>query len=232
MNGFFGFAVPMDTPLGMGLALLLSLVLAGLIGLERELHGHPAGLRTHILVAVGSTLITLVSVNLVNADGVPSDPGRIAAQIVTGIGFLGAGAIIREGASIRGLTTAASIWTTAAIGLAVGAGPAFGAMAVVATALVLFTLLILHQLEDALTSRGLRLHKLEIEMRDSDKVASSVLGYLTAYKMEVSSLKCETSRQTQTRHVALSVRLPKRFDRGKFLADLADEPGLLSASLD
>ncbi len=232
MDRFFGLTVPVDTPLWMGLALLLSVVLGGLIGLERELHGHPAGLRTHILVAVGATLLTLVSVNLVSPDGARSDPGRIAAQIVVGIGFLGAGAIIREGASIRGLTTAASIWTTAAIGLAVGAGPLFGGLAVFVTLVVLFTLFILHQFEDALSSKGLRMHRLEIEMRDSDKVASSVLGHLMTYNVQVGSLKCEASHENRTRQVVLQVRLPKKFDRGRFLADLADQPGLLSASLD
>src|SRR5690349_6767845 len=117
MNSFFGMHFQANSMWGFTLSLLLSVVLGGLIGLERELHGHPAGLRTHILVCMGSALITLVSVYSANLNGVRSDPTRISAQIVTGIGFLGAGAIIREGGSIRGLTTAASLWTTAAIGL-------------------------------------------------------------------------------------------------------------------
>lgn len=94
------------------------------IGIEREMREQAAGLRTHMLVAVGSCLFTLVSVYgfVVFDPGTRTDPSRVAAQIVTGIGFLGAGAIIREGINVRGLTTAASLWIVAAIGTAVGLG--------------------------------------------------------------------------------------------------------------
>lgn len=109
--------------------LLMSSVLGGVIGLEREVHGRPAGFRTHLLVSLGATLFVLTSIQFYHSFGnftgtgpVGSDPARIAAQVVAGIGFLGAGAIIREKASIRGLTTAACLWVAAAIGVAVGAG--------------------------------------------------------------------------------------------------------------
>lgn len=95
------------------------------IGIERELREQAAGLRTHMLVAIGACLFTLVSAYGFEAFGgedTPSDPSRVAAQIVTGIGFLGAGAILREGQSVRGLTTAASLWVVAAVGMAVGLG--------------------------------------------------------------------------------------------------------------
>lgn len=103
---------------------LVSTLLSGVIGLEREMHEHAAGLRTHILVCLGATLFTLSSFMVAVSYGHLGtiDPTRIAAGIVTGIGFLGAGAIVRYGSSIKGLTTAASIWVVAAIGLAVGAG--------------------------------------------------------------------------------------------------------------
>src|SRR5690349_2341633 len=108
---------------GQAFALLLAVLLGGAIGLERELRGQAAGLRTHVLVCVGATLITLTSVEIgMDKSGTfHGDPARLAAQIVSGIGFLGAGAILREGLSIRGLTTSASIWTTAGIGIAIGA---------------------------------------------------------------------------------------------------------------
>jgi putative Mg2+ transporter-C (MgtC) family protein len=98
------------------------------IGIERELREQAAGLRTHILVSVGSCLFTLVSIYGFTAYGGTklTDPSRVAAQIVTGIGFLGAGAILRQGANIRGLTTAASLWIAAAIGMAVGVGMYWG----------------------------------------------------------------------------------------------------------
>ena len=123
---------------------MLAGVLGGLIGIERELREREAGLRTHLLVSVGSALFTIVSAYGFHeflASGqavVRADPTRIAAQIVTGIGFLGAGAIIRQGLSVRGLTTAATLWVVAAIGMATGAGYYSGA--VITTALVLLSL--------------------------------------------------------------------------------------------
>lgn len=113
--------------------LALAAFLGSLIGWQREAQARPAGLRTHILVAVGSCLVTLVRFP-------GGDTARIAAQIVTGIGFLGAGVILRRGPTVHGLTTAASIWVVAGVGIAVGAGGTYAAVAAVATAIVLFTL--------------------------------------------------------------------------------------------
>jgi putative Mg2+ transporter-C (MgtC) family protein len=126
------------------LRIVLAAVLGGAVGIERELREHEAGLRTHMLVAVGSALFTLVSAYgfsefFAVQEGnrfVPIDPTRIAAQIVTGIGFLGAGAIIRQGPRVRGLTTAATLWAVAAIGLACGAGYYSGAIATTVVVLV------------------------------------------------------------------------------------------------
>lgn len=102
--------------------LVVAAVMGMAIGVERELREQAAGLRTHMLVAVGACLFTLVSAYGFDSFREPVDPSRVAAQIVTGIGFLGAGAILREGLSVRGLTTAASLWVVAAIGMAVGLG--------------------------------------------------------------------------------------------------------------
>jgi putative Mg2+ transporter-C (MgtC) family protein len=131
---------------------LLAGVLGGMIGLEREIHGRPAGFRTHLLVTVGACLMTIVSEHFyvkygeLNSGGaVRLDPGRVAAQIVTGIGFLGAGAIIKERQAVRGLTTAACLWLAAGLGMAVGIGLYLPALAV--TALALFNLLFLKRLE-------------------------------------------------------------------------------------
>jgi putative Mg2+ transporter-C (MgtC) family protein len=127
--------------------LAVAAALAGAIGLERELDEKSAGLRTHMLVAIGSALFTLVSAYGFRdflASGqvvVRADPSRIAAQIVTGIGFLGAGVIFRQGASVRGLTTAASLWVVAAVGMAAGAGYWQGA--VIATVAALLSLRLL-----------------------------------------------------------------------------------------
>ena len=126
------------------LRLSLAAILGGLIGVERELREREAGLRTHLLVALGSALFTIVGAYGFHAfldsgqSVVRADPTRIAAQIVTGIGFLGAGAIIRQGLSVRGLTTAATLWVVAAVGLAAGAG--YYSAAVITTAVVLVAL--------------------------------------------------------------------------------------------
>jgi putative Mg2+ transporter-C (MgtC) family protein len=119
---------------GYALRLLVAAVLGALVGLEREIHDHPAGMRTHLLVSLGSAGFTVLSIVAFPAPG--ADPGRIAAQIVSGIGFLGAGAILKEGATIRGLTTAASLWAVAAVGMAAGAGAWIVAGTITAIAIV------------------------------------------------------------------------------------------------
>ncbi len=130
--------------------LTVAFLLGGIIGFEREKKGRSAGLRTHILVASGSCLIMLVSLymhDLYKGD-VPLDPGRIAAGVVTGIGFLGAGTIIRSAQEVHGLTTAASVWLSASLGLAVGCG--FFSGAIIATGLAFITLYFLKPLEKKL----------------------------------------------------------------------------------
>ena len=111
----------------LAVRLLIAAVLGAAIGLEREIHDHPAGMRTHLLVALGSAVFTELSIVAFSGPAspngsYPADTSRVAAQIVSGIGFLGAGAILQYGTSIRGLTTAASLWSTAAVGMAAGAG--------------------------------------------------------------------------------------------------------------
>ncbi|MFH1201377.1 MAG: MgtC/SapB family protein [Candidatus Omnitrophota bacterium] len=127
--------------------LILAVFLGGIIGLERQIHHRAAGLRTHILVSLGSALIMLTSLYIfgIYQNVANVDPGRIAAGVITGIGFLGAGTIFRQQDQVMGLTTAASLWAVAAIGLAVGCG--FLSAALVATALVLTCLFILRRLE-------------------------------------------------------------------------------------
>jgi len=128
--------------------LITAALLGGLIGLERQVQRHSAGLRTHILVCLGSCLIMLTSLYVfdIYSGRVSIDPARIAAGVVTGIGFLGAGAVIREGDGVRGLTTAASIWVVAGIGLAVGCG--FYSAGIFTAAIVLLVLLFLRRIED------------------------------------------------------------------------------------
>ena len=128
------------------LRILVAALLGGVIGLEREIREHTAGFRTHILVSVGAAAFTLAS--SYGLEGTDFDPNRISAQVVTGIGFLGAGAIIRYGVTVRGLTTAASLWAVAAVGLLTAQG--FYPAALITTAVVVFSLYLLRLIEDRL----------------------------------------------------------------------------------
>ena len=129
--------------------LLLAALLGGILGAEREWRNKDAGLRTNILISIGSALFTLMSIEL--TDGKTGDTSRVAAQIVTGIGFLGAGAIMRRNGGIQGLTTAATIWVNAAIGVAAGGGEYH--LAIIATIVTLAVLLVLQPIEKYLDHR-------------------------------------------------------------------------------
>ncbi|MFH5181735.1 MgtC/SapB family protein [Paenibacillus sp. TAB 01] len=157
------------------LRLLLAVVLGGMVGIEREWHHHAAGFRTHILVCLGSAIIMLLSMygfsDFANEPNTRMDPARLAAQVISGIGFLGAGAILRNGSVISGLTTAASVWVVAAIGLCVGAG--FWYAALVATGLALISLLLLNKWEKQ-WMRHRRHHELTIMTQDYPGVLGKI----------------------------------------------------------
>ncbi len=216
---------------GMSLALLLAVALGGLIGLEREVRGHPAGLRTHILVCIGSTLITLVSAGMASVDGHRGDPARLSAQIVAGIGFLGAGAIIRDGLNIRGLTTAASVWVTAGVGIAIGAGPTFGALAAVATVLILVTLWVLQRVDAFMRAKGLRLCVLDVVVKDLDGgFASQLIALVEEWGVHVDTL--EWDKAERGRRLVLRFMPAETLDRPRLLAAIADLPNVRSVHLD
>jgi putative Mg2+ transporter-C (MgtC) family protein len=218
---FFGLAIDPTTLIGKVLVLILATLLGGMIGLERQWRGNPAGLRTHILVCVGSAVITLTSVEIgVGPGGVRfGDPAHLAAQIVSGIGFLGAGAILRDGASVHGITTAASVWTTAAIGIALGANPHLGELAVVATVIVLVTLVLLGRLETALRLTGL-FRALTVCVHSSGDGPGRVLANVIAAKVSIQSLSQvedvrvagEGGPGDPLTRLQLTVRVPKDFD--------------------
>lgn len=209
----------MDNPwildsLQMTLRLVLALILGGLVGLEREQNNHPAGFRTHILVCLGAALIMLLSMygfgQFVNEPNVRLDPARLAAQVITGIGFLGAGTIVLNGSSISGLTTAASLWVVAAIGLATGAG--FYYAAVVTTLFVLIILWILNKVEKKWL-RGKQLRTVSIEMPDRPGNLASITSVLAARgaeirKLAVVQLNPSDYGQGNVR-ISMSVRLGK-----------------------
>ncbi|MGM9998655.1 MAG: MgtC/SapB family protein [Candidatus Bruticola sp.] len=129
--------------------LVAAALLGGIIGIEREIMNRTAGLRTHVMVSVGAALFTVLSIYFFSYENGPRDPARIAAQIVSGIGFLGAGAIMKHGATVHGLTTAATLWVVAAIGMACGAGAYM--VSVSACVVSLITLVTLRRLEPVFT---------------------------------------------------------------------------------
>ncbi len=169
----------------IALRLGLAVLFGGLVGIERETHNRPAGFRTHILVCVGSTLIMMVSAYGFVGLG-ENEPSRMAAQVVTGIGFLGAGTILQQRGSIRGLTTAASIWVVSGIGLATGIG--FYAGAAMATFLVLISLLLLGRVDRAILSQR-RVKHLQIRALDQPGLMSRVSGVLGDLKLNISKIE-------------------------------------------
>ncbi|WP_072334374.1 MULTISPECIES: MgtC/SapB family protein [unclassified Paenibacillus] len=170
--------------------MLLAAGLGGLIGLEREWSNHAAGFRTHILVCIGSAAIMLLSIygfsEFANEYNVRMDPARLAAQVISGIGFLGAGAILRTGSTVSGLTTAASIWVVAAIGLCVGAGFYYGAA--LATVLVLLSLFVLNKWERYLM-RHRRNHEIVILIYDRPGVLGKIATMFGEQSVQIVNVK-------------------------------------------
>jgi putative Mg2+ transporter-C (MgtC) family protein len=192
--------------------LFLATLLGGLVGIEREQNNHPAGFRTHILVCVGSTLIMLISMYgfedyiLANKEHVIADPARLAAQVVSGIGFLGAGTIIVHGGTIRGLTTAASLWVVAGIGLALGAGFYYGAT--LATILVLLSLVVLNRIEEMFIRRG-QLHLVQVKVTDIPGILGLIATKIGENNISIRKIAIqETKHEEDTVQLSIGIRIP------------------------
>ena len=200
--------MPLDIP-EIILRLALASVLGGLIGLERDVHGRSAGLRTHLLVSLGSAVFMVLSIFVsATARGATftSDPGRIAAQVIAGIGFLGAGVIIKEGATVRGLTTAACLWAVAGVGMAAGAG--YPAVAVITTAFALVGLIVLKAFERLYPKDYYR----TIEITTGIGVnATDIISLLKAQKLDILSCGIERDYVAGTARITLGLRF---FHRG------------------
>lgn len=199
--------------------LLAALVAGAAIGLEREARRQTAGLRTHILICLGSTLLMLLSIWIPQTymDMKGGDPGRIAAQVVSGIGFLGAGAFIKIGNNMKGLTTAASIWMAAALGLSIGAGlwiPAFFALL-----LVLAVLILLEPVERRFfPSERFKLLQIWYEGTGMDRAA--VFALLRSREIPIQSVDAYQSVRGKRTRLNLLVKIPVQSDLESLFADI------------
>ncbi len=233
---FFGLHINPLSLSGKLEMILLAVLLGGLIGLERQLRGNAAGLRTHILVCLGSTVITIssVEIGLGVRGGIQGDPGHIAAQIVSGVGFLGAGAILREGLSVKGLTTAASIWTTAGIGIALGASPRLCELGVMATAITLATLVPLGWAETRFRIKQVPTN-LEVEVIEANRGPSIVIEKLTDLGIKVQGVQSQAGDASlqkhgagPTRHMHINIVLPVGFNSRALNTMLMELPGVVA----
>lgn len=210
--------------LDLTLRIVGSLLLGGLIGLERELHNHAAGLRTHILVCMGSTAIMLLSIygfeQFVNEYNVRMDPARLAAQVVSGVGFLGAGAIIRNGFNITGLTTAASIWVVAAIGLCVGAGFFYAAGLV--TLLVFVSLFLLNKMEKRIHDKRGR-NEVKIKIANHPSAVSDLAELFHSKGLTVLNMSFDMEADEKSGASIRTLRIRVQKPRSKQLISLYDD---------
>ncbi len=216
----------MDYYFDVLLKLALAVVLGGFVGFEREHHNQPAGLKTHIILCVGATLLTIVSISMSRDLGNErlTDPTRIAAQIVSGIGFLGGGAILRLGATVRGLTTAACIWTVTGVGMAIGAGYYFPAALVVLT--MLFTLHFLGRFENVFIKKRM-FREMTLNARSSPDLLGSVEKVFAANSISIRSIEVEREISDPNVEVRAIVSAPESVNLNKLSDEIFQIPGTL-----
>jgi putative Mg2+ transporter-C (MgtC) family protein len=178
LGGEMSFVLPSSV-----VRLLLAAILGGIIGLERELRHKPAGLRTNMFICFGAALFTLLSLQIAAARG---DPGRIAAQIIPGIGFIGAGSILHSRGSVTGLTTAATIFVVASVGMAAGGG--FYITAVFATIMILIALRLLGNLERRFALKSIQM-TYEVSGKDTESVVAEINRILDAEQQTMQNLR-------------------------------------------
>lgn len=200
------------------LRLGLAALAGGAVGLEREMRRQTAGLRTHILIAVGAALLTLLSIWMPQVFGLNvSDPTRIAAQIVSGIGFLGAGAIVKSGSNTKGLTTAASIWGVAALGMAIGAGMIVPSL--IALGFILVTLTILEPVEKHFFPPE-RVKLLQVWYDESTADRKKIDSVLRSYGVRGQSFDAAQSITKKQTRINILARVPINLDVEKFFKAL------------
>lgn len=201
-----------------------AIVCGAMIGIERERRGKAAGFRTNTLICVGATLYMLVSEFIIRQSGIMThDPTRVAAQVVTGIGFLGAGTIIQSRGTITGLTTAAVIWVVAGIGLLIGAG--FPMLGLISTIIVLITIIFLYKIEPRLLGKCNFVTSKIIFIEDSGRTRTEIANILSENDFDFTKLNIEKiDTKTSVLHLNYCDKHPSHH---RFLSELWRTPGII-----
>lgn len=209
--------------------ILLSVILSGLVGIERERLKRPAGIRTHMLVGVGATLVILTSIHLADIyDVIQVD--RMGSQVISGIGFLGAGTIIQQGNTVQGLTTAAGLWAVACIGLAVGAGFHFGA--ITATFIVLVTLVAFKRLETQIMKMDKYLD-INISAENNHDQIEKIFRILEDMKIVISEIEFIEKSHTKDKElitIEMSLKLPDCKIKNDVINEIISQEGIVRVS--
>lgn len=204
--------------------LLLAFILGGLVGFQRERAERPAGFRTHVLVAIGAAVFTIISISPFSNNPQGADPSRIASQVVIGIGFIGAGAIINQGDIILGLTTAASLWATAAIGMAVGDGLYVVALA---TTVIVYLILSVFKAFEKRVSPGMEHGTLFIELTGGKKQLKEVEKLLL--ETDILSKNFELTKEKELSEYRFYLELPPTIEPDDLLSSVLAIEGVQKA---
>lgn len=214
------------------LRVLVGAALGAAVGFERERQDQPAGLRTHIILVIGATLAMVLSVNLgylFARPGTPADPARLAAQVISGIGFLGAGAILRYGFNVKGLTTATSLWTMAIVGMTVGAG--YYLIAVGTTAVMLLVLTVLNVIEKRFVRTSLS-RFISVEANYKKGLVKSVRHVVEDYADEMQSFTIQKHIKNKRLRIQVVARLPRKQKLDDLIDELSDIDGVRNLKLE
>lgn len=207
---------------------LVSFILGGLVGFERETRSQPAGLRTHILISIGSTTVMLISI-FISQIFEDADPGRIASQVVSGIGFLGAGAILKFGTGVKGITTAASIWVMAAIGLAIGAGMFY--VGLIGFAVVFFALTAMNLFEKKLV-KGRSLRRIELSVKKKGYDIENFSGIMGGFDMKIISTGFDRNVGESTDKLTYLVEVTEALNVKTLSDELEKQHGVVAITIE
>lgn len=224
------------------LRLILAIIVGGLIGYEREYKNRPAGFRTHILVCVGATVISMIQLYSIEettnmiiqypvlSSALKADIGRLGAQVITGVGFLGAGTIMHDKGSVKGLTTAASLWVVACIGLAVGLGYYF--LVITSTVGVFLILVTLKQFETRFFQKS-KIQKLEVQYENRVELVTHMEEYFSRKNIKVQNIEFEIDEDEESTYKKslYTILVPRHIKTSEIIRDLCFYEGIVKVTL-